>query len=401
MLAEWDNPYLTMNYSNEADELRVLSRIMQKGFVFKGLKPVNWCFDCGSALAEAEVEYADRTDPSIYVAFPFAQPTELATAFGLDSVNEGALVIWTTTPWTIPSNQALNVHPEVDYALVELDKAIATGKMLLLAADLVESCLETWGLSAKIIATAKGAALENISFKHPLHDVDVGYQRLSPIYAAEYVTLDSGTGIVHSAPAYGVDDFIICKQHGLADDDILKPVMGNGVFAESLALFGGQMIWKANPIIVETLQAAGTLIKVDQYKHSYMHCWRHKTPVIFRATSQWFAGMDRDNSSGNSLRSMALKAVEDTQFYPAWGRARLHAMIANRPDWTLSRQRQWGVPMAFFVHKETGELHPRTPELMEEVAKRIEKNGIEAWQNLDIQELLGDDAPLRKKPRHT
>src|SRR5690606_18207941 len=234
VLAAWDKPYLTMNYSNEADELRVLSRIMQKGFVFKGLKPVNWCFDCASALAEAEVEYADRTDPSIYVAFPFAEPNKVAAAFGLDQVTDGAIVIWTTTPWTIPSNQALNVHPEVDYALVELSAPRATGQLLLLAKDLVESCLETWQVEGRIIATAQGAQLEGIQFKHPLYEADQGYQRLSPVYAAEYVTLDSGTGVVHSAPAYGVDDFIICKQHGLADDDILKPVMANGVFADSL-----------------------------------------------------------------------------------------------------------------------------------------------------------------------
>lgn len=223
----------------------------------------------------------------------------------------------------------------------------------MIAADLVESCLETWGLKGRVIATANGAALENIAFKHPLYDMDAAYQRLSPIYTAEYVTLESGTGIVHSAPAYGVDDFLICKQHGLADDDILKPVMANGVFADSLALFGGQMIWKANPVIVETLQNAGTLVQTSDYRHSYMHCWRHKTPVIFRATSQWFAGMDRDNKWGKSLREMALKAVEDTQFYPAWGRARLHAMIANRPDWTLSRQRQWGCPwLSLYIKKQ-------------------------------------------------
>ncbi|HLS41830.1 MAG TPA: isoleucine--tRNA ligase [Paenalcaligenes sp.] len=401
VLAAWDKPYLTMNYSNEADELRVLSRIMQKGFVFKGLKPVNWCFDCASALAEAEVEYADRTDPSIYVAFPFAEPNKVAAAFGLDQVTDGAIVIWTTTPWTIPSNQALNVHPEVDYALVELSAPRATGQLLLLAKDLVESCLETWQVEGRIIATAQGAQLEGIQFKHPLYEADQGYQRLSPVYAAEYVTLDSGTGVVHSAPAYGVDDFIICKQHGLADDDILKPVMANGVFADSLPLFGGQMIWKANPIIVDALQKAGTLIQVSDFQHSYMHCWRHKTPVIFRATSQWFAGMDRENTSGSTLREMALKAVENTEFYPSWGRARLHAMIANRPDWTLSRQRQWGVPMAFFVHKETGDLHPDTPALMEKVAQRIEVEGIEAWQNLDINEFLGADAAHYEKNRDT
>ncbi|WP_341669690.1 isoleucine--tRNA ligase [Alcaligenes sp. SDU_A2] len=401
VLADWERPYLTMNFSNEADELRVLSKIMQKGFVFRGLKPVNWCFDCGSALAEAEVEYADRTDPSVHVAFPFAQKDKLAEAFGVDSVDDGAIVIWTTTPWTIPANQALNVHPEISYALVKLDAPRATGSMLIVAEDLVKTCLEQWGLNGQVVATATGQALNLIEFDHPLANVNAGYQRRSPVYLGDYVTLDSGTGVVHSAPAYGIEDFVSCKAHGLKDDDILKPVMGNGHYADTLPLFGGQLIWKANPQIVETLHNAGTLLKTEQHPHSYMHCWRHKTPIIYRATSQWFAGMDKENTSGRSLRDMALEAIDNTEFYPSWGRARLHAMIANRPDWTLSRQRQWGVPMAFFVHKETGELHPRTPELMEQVAQRIEQSGIEAWQNLDPRDLLGDEADLYEKNRDT
>ena len=401
VLADWERPYLTMNYSNEADELRALSQIMQKGFVFRGLKPVNWCFDCGSALAEAEVEYADRKDPSIHVAFPFAQKDKVAAAFGLDSVENGAIVIWTTTPWTIPANQALNVHPEIEYALVKLNAARATGQWLVLAKDLVESCLQQWNLEGEIMATAPGAALDHLEFRHPLAGAHAGYDRVSPVYLGDYVTLDSGTGVVHSAPAYGIEDFNSCKANGMKDDAILKPVLGNGHYADSLPLFGGQMIWKANPQIVEALENAGTLLKTEQYTHSYMHCWRHKTPIIYRATSQWFAGMDKENSTGRTLREMALEGVERTDFYPAWGRARLHAMIANRPDWTLSRQRQWGVPMAFFVHKETGELHPRTPELMEQVAQRIEQHGIEAWQNLDPRELLGEEADQYEKNRDT
>ncbi len=401
VLADWERPYLTMNYSNEADELRALSQIMQKGFVFRGLKPVNWCFDCGSALAEAEVEYADRKDPSIHVAFPFAQKDKVAAAFGLDSVEDGAIVIWTTTPWTIPANQALNVHPEIEYALVKLNAVRATGQWLVLAKDLVESCLQQWGLEGEIVATAPGAALDHLEFRHPLAGAHAGYDRVSPVYLGDYVTLDSGTGVVHSAPAYGIEDFNSCKANGMKDDAILKPVLGNGHYADSLPLFGGQMIWKANPQIVEALENAGTLLKTEQYTHSYMHCWRHKTPIIYRATSQWFAGMDQANSTGRTLREMALEGVERTDFYPAWGRARLHAMIANRPDWTLSRQRQWGVPMAFFVHKETGELHPRTPELMEQVAQRIEQHGIEAWQNLDPRELLGEEADQYEKNRDT
>ncbi|PLC48454.1 isoleucine--tRNA ligase [Pollutimonas subterranea] len=401
VLADWERPYLTMNFSNEADELRSLARILEKGYVFRGLKPVNWCFDCGSALAEAEVEYADRKDPSVHVAFRFGDKEKLAHAFGLPQVDDGAIVIWTTTPWTLPANQALNVHPEIEYALVELDQPRSTGSLLLLAKDLVASCLEHWKLSGQVIATAKGDALTNLEFKHPLYDAHEGYQRMSPVYLGDYVTLDSGTGVVHSAPAYGIEDFVSCKAHGLTDDQIIGPVMGDGHYVESLPLFGGLMIWKANPLIVEALQNAGSLLHTEAHVHSYMHCWRHKTPIIYRATSQWFAGMDRQPKSGKSLRETALEGIDNTEFYPAWGRARLHAMIANRPDWTLSRQRQWGVPMAFFVHKETGELHPRTVELMEEVALRIEQHGIEAWQSLEPADLLGDEAEQYEKNRDT
>ncbi|CAM5392934.1 Isoleucine--tRNA ligase OS=Eoetvoesiella caeni OX=645616 GN=ileS PE=3 SV=1 [Eoetvoesiella caeni] len=401
VLADWDRPYLTMNHSNEADELRVLARIMEKGYVFRGLKPVNWCFDCGSALAEAEVEYADRKDPAVFVAFQFGDKTKLAHAFGLTEVEDGAAVIWTTTPWTLPANQALNVHPELNYSLVRLTQPRATGPLLLLATDLVASCLEQWQSSGEIIATTTGSALTNLEFKHPLYDADPGYQRMSPIYLGDYVTLEAGTGVVHSAPAYGVDDFISCKAHGLADDQIISPVMGDGHYVESLPLFGGLTIWKANPEIVKALENAGSLLKHESLNHSYMHCWRHKTPIIYRATSQWFAGMDRQPTEGKTLREAALAGIEQTEFYPAWGRARLHAMIANRPDWTLSRQRQWGVPMAFFVHKETGALHPRTGELLELVAQRVEKSGIEAWQSLDPRELLGDEADQYEKNRDT
>jgi isoleucyl-tRNA synthetase len=401
VLGDWEHPYLTMNFSNEADELRALARIMDKGYVFRGLKPVNWCFDCGSALAEAEVEYADRTDPSVHVAFRFHDKEKLAQAFGVPAVDDGAIVIWTTTPWTLPANQALNVHPDIDYALVQLDAPRSTGSMLLLAKDLVENCLALWGVSGKVVATAKGDALEKLEFRHPLYEVDSGYRRLSPVYLGDYVTLDSGTGVVHSAPAYGIEDFLSCKAHGLPDDQIIGPVMGDGHYVKSLPLFGGLMIWKANPVIVTALEEAGSLLHTEKYPHSYMHCWRHKTPIIYRATSQWFAGMDRQPKSGPTLREAALEGIDNTDFYPAWGRARLHAMIANRPDWTLSRQRQWGVPMAFFVHKETGELHPRTVELMEQVAQRVEQQGIEAWQSLDPAELLGDEAQWYEKNHDT
>jgi len=399
VLGDWDRPYLTMAYQSEADEIRALGAVLKMGYVFRGLKPVNWCFDCGSALAEAEVEYEDRKDVAIDVGFPFAEPEEVAKAFGLSKLPDkpGYAVIWTTTPWTLPGNQALNVHPEFVYSLVDTERAL-----LILAADLREACLDRYGLKQRnVLGECKGAALERIKFRHPFYD------RVAPVYLGEYVTLDTGTGIVHSAPAYGVEDFNSCRRYGMKDEEILTPVMGDGKFASSLPLFGDEMIWKANPKIVKTLEERGALFAQDRnHVHSYMHCWRHKTPVILRATTQWFAGMDdvpgfNGAKPKETLRATALRGIEATQFYPAWGKARLHGMIANRPDWTLSRQRQWGVPMPFFIHKETGALHPRALDLLEQVAKRIEQSGIEAWQSLDAEELLGDDAKRYEKVKDT
>ena len=402
VLGQWEDPYLTLNFQNEADEIRALAKMIDKGYIFRGLKPVNWCFDCGSALAEAEVEYQDRVDPAVDVAFPFAEKEKVAQAFGLDSITDGAIAIWTTTPWTLVANQALNIHPELEYALVKVSPAPTSGELLLLAKDRYEACLESYGLTGEVIATCLGAALEGIAFHHPLANIDEGYNRLSKVNLADYVTVDAGTGIVHSSPAYGVEDFITCKEYGISDDEILSPVMGNGVYASTLPLFGGMKIWDANPKITEALKSSGNLLKFEKLNHSYMHCWRHKTPIIYRATSQWFAGMDKlPNDSERTLREVALEGIDKTNFYPAWGRARLHSMIANRPDWTLSRQRQWGVPMAFFVHKETGELHPRTVELLEEIALLVEKEGIEAWQSVEVSDFLGDEADQYEKNRDT
>ena len=434
VLGEWNNPYTTMNPRNEADEIRALRKIYDAGYVFRGLKPVNWCFDCGSALAEAEVEYQDKVDVAVDVGFAFAEVDKLATAFGLPKLphDHGYLVIWTTTPWTLPANQALNLHPEFEYALVETTDAARP--LLILAKERVDTCLASWGMQGKVIATCTGQALDHVNFRHPFYD------RLSPVYLGTYVTLDTGTGIVHSSPAYGIEDFLSCRENGLKDTEVLTPVMGDGKYAESLPEFGGLMIWDANPKIVEHMRqinGGGSLFKAEKFTHSYMHCWRHRTPIIYRATNQWFAGMDivpttqatgspspaarekvpdrADEGGGTAnqaaiataltpilsrtagegaitLRKTALAAIDATQFFPAWGKARLHAMIANRPDWTLSRQRQWGVPMAFFVHRETGALHPRTGELLEAVAKRVEQGGIESWQTLSVQDFLGDEA---------
>ncbi|MQA40061.1 isoleucine--tRNA ligase [Rugamonas aquatica] len=403
VLGEWQNPYLTMNYSNEADELRALGQLLEKGYVYRGLKPVNWCFDCQSALAEAEVEYQDKRDPAIDVGFKFAEFDKLATAFSLDKLptENGFIVIWTTTPWTIPSNQALNVNAEVIYSLVQTERD-GQPLLLILAQDLVEACLARYKLEGTTIATCHGAALAGISFRHPLHASDAFFDRLSPMYLAEYVTTESGTGVVHSAPAYGLDDFISCRAHGMKDENILTPVMGDGKFASTLPLFGGMTIWEASKPICNALKEVGALFEVKMFDHSYMHCWRHKSPIIYRATSQWFAGMDsHPKDGGPTLRQTALKGIDETKFFPDWGKARLHGMIANRPDWTLSRQRQWGVPMAFVVHKETGALHPRTPELLEQVAKLIEKSGIDAWLALDLKDLIGDEAASYEKNKDT
>ena len=404
VLGDWEHAYTTMAYRSEADEIRTLGKLLEKGYIYRGLKPVNWCFDCGSALAEAEVEYMDRTDFAVDVGFPLAddQRGKLARAFALDELPKGPVyaVIWTTTPWTIPANQALNVHPDYLYSLVETEKG-----SLVLANDLKEACLSRFGLKRRAQSSAfdhnaPGKALELINFKHPF------YERLSPVYLGEYVTLEQGTGIVHSAPAYGVDDFVSCRRYGMKDEQILAPVLGDGKYASSLPFFGGMDIWTANSRIVEKTREAGTLFHSEKHLHSYMHCWRHRTPIIYRATTQWFAGMDgvpgyKGAKPAETLRSTALRGVDATRFYPSWGQARLHGMIANRPDWTLSRQRQWGVPMPFFIHRETGELHPRTLELLEVVAKKVEQGGIEAWQRIEVKELLGADAERYEKVKDT
>jgi isoleucyl-tRNA synthetase len=402
VLGDWERPYRTMDFANEAGEIRAFKQVIERGFVYRGLKPVYWCFDCGSSLAEFEIEYADKQSDTLDVAFETDDAVALAKAFGLaqlpgDGNKKAFTVIWTTTAWTIPANQALNAHPELDYALVDTPRGV-----YMLAASLVEKCLERFGLEGQVIATAKGEALRGLVFRHPLYDVDnatgpYSYKRLSPLYLADYVSDTDGTGIVHSAPAYGLDDFNSCVAHGMAYQDILNPVQGNGVYTDELPLFGGLHIWKAVPRVLEVLAQSDRLMATQKITHSYPHCWRHKTPVIYRAAPQWFVRMDEGTGvfedpaqkPAKTLRQLALDAIEQTHFYPENGRARLRDMIANRPDWCISRQRSWGVPVPFFIHKDSGELHPRTLEILDQAAAIVEKGGIEAWSRVTTEEILG------------
>ncbi len=415
VLGDWDNPYLTMNFQTEADIIRALGQIQQHGFLYQGSKPVNWCMECGSALAEAEVEYEDKTSPAIDVGFEVKDLHAIEKAFGVSLPGDAKVfaVIWTTTPWTLPANQAVSVHPDYDYRLLHTDKGY-----VLLAAELAQACLTRYQLSdsGSVARSAKGAALQNIPLHHPF------YARIVPIICGEHVTLDAGTGLVHTAPAHGVEDYVVGQRYGLA---VENPVGDDGKFFSSVPPVGEYAIadltvWQANPVVIETLAHSGHLLHSEKLKHSYPHCWRHKTPIIFRATPQWFIGMEQESalaprahirsevddiaalckgeSEGDfTLRQLANAAVDATTFFPKWGRARLEAMIKNRPDWCVSRQRNWGVPMTFFIHKETGQLHPRSAELLEQVAQRVEQAGIEAWFSLDAAELLGAEAAEYKK----
>jgi len=396
VLGEWDNPYLTMAFKTEADEIRSLGKILEKGYLYQGLKPVNWCMDCGSALAEAEVEHEDKNSPAIDVAFEVHpnHAEKVAHAFGLTHLSAPAFaVIWTTTPWTLPANEAVSAHPEFNYDLIDTPKGL-----LILVHELAEACLKRYELEGTVIGSTKGKALEHVLLKHPFQDRDVA------IICGTHVTLEAGTGLVHTAPAHGAEDYVIGKVYGLP---VNNPVGDDGKFlantpALSVSELAGKTVWDANPLVLQELEAKGRLLKSERITHSYPHCWRHKTPIIFRATTQWFIGMDhKDKEDNATLRWTAERAVDETQFFPAWGRARLEAMMKTRPDWCVSRQRNWGVPIPFFLHKETGALHPRTPELIEEVALRVEKTGIEAWFSLDAKELLGDEAAQYRKMSDT
>jgi isoleucyl-tRNA synthetase len=380
VMGDWDNPYLTMLPGYEAQQLRAFARIVERGHIYKGYKPVHWCLDCRSSLAEAEVEYEDRTSPSIDVRYAVRDVADLSARAGVAiGAQPVSVVIWTTTPWTLPASQAVTFHPELDYVLADVG-----AEVLIVAAELLPALLGRAGLeSAKELTRVKGATLEHLALNHPF------YERVVPVILGEHVTLDAGTGGVHTAPAHGLDDYLVGQRYGLPVDN---PVGGDGRFLASTPVFAGEQVFEANAKIVAYLEERGVLVAHKPYQHSYPHCWRHKSPLIFRATPQWFISMEREG-----LRQDALAEIRRVAFTPKWGENRIYSMIETRPDWCISRQRTWGVPIPFFLHRETGDLHPRTVELIEAVATRVDVGGIDAWFDLDARELLGEDAGQYEK----
>src|ERR1700689_1792717 len=385
VLGDWDHPYMTMAPRFEAEQLRAFALIIKNGHLYKGYKPVHWCMNCRSALAEAEVEYEDMTSPSIYVRFAVLDHADLARRLGISHEEQPALsdeptsiAIWTTTPWTLPANRAVAVHPQFSYSLVEFELG-GVRERLLLADELVTAVMQALGVTTWVaLAQVKGEALEYLALQHPF------YERQVPVILGDHVTLDAGTGAVHTSPGHGLEDYIVGRRYNLEIDN---PVGGDGRFLPATPLFAGEQIFDANAHIIKVLIENGRLLKGEPYHHAYPHCWRHKTPVIFRATPQWFISMDQAG-----LRKGALDAIAHVDWMPQWGEQRISSMIAARPDWCVSRQRTWGVPIPLFVDKASGELHPRTAELIEEVAQRVEQHGIDAWFDLDAAALLGPEA---------
>jgi isoleucyl-tRNA synthetase len=382
VLAEWDNPYLTMDFSFEADIIRTLGEIVDNGHLHKGVKPVHWCIDCGSALAEAEVEYEDKKSPAIDVRFAVIDEAAFVVASGAKGNGKISVPIWTTTPWTLPANQAVSLNPEYDYVVVQ-----AGDERLVLAEALYESALERYNMTGEVVARCKGEVLEGLLLQHPF------YERQVPIILGDHVTADAGTGAVHTAPGHGQDDFTVGLKYKL---EVYNPVGANGCFLPDTPIFAGQSVFKANPEVIALLAEKGALLNHVDIKHSYPHCWRHKSPIIFRATPQWFISMDQ-----NGLRQAAMQAIKETKWMPSWGQKRIEGMVEGRPDWCVSRQRTWGVPIPLFVNQQTGALHPKTRELMAQVADKVEQEGIDAWFDSDLSDWLGDEAADYEKVSDT
>ena len=387
VLGDWEQPYLTMNFVQEADIIRALGRIAANGHISKGSKPVHWCTDCGSALAEAEVEYQDKQSYAIDVRFKAVDQQAFAANFAPTAGGPGngeiAVVIWTTTPWTLPATQGVALNPDFDYVLVQ-----AGDERLVIAEGMLDDAMQRWGIAdAVIVGRAQGATFDRQLLQHPF------YHRQVPVVLGDHVTLEAGTGAVHTAPGHGMEDYVVGQRYGLPVDN---PVAGNGCFVAGTPLFEGEHVFKANAHVIEVLEQHGTLVRSATFTHSYPVCWRHKTPIIFRATPQWFISMEQQ-----ALRDTALAEIERVAWMPDWGQARIEGMVANRPDWCISRQRTWGVPIAFFIHRDTGELHPDTPALVERVAGLVEQAGIQAWFDLEPADLLGDDAEHYEKVADT
>ena len=373
VLGEWDNPYKSLDASFEANAVRALGKIFEAGHLEKGEKPVHWCQDCGSALAEAEVEYQDKTSKSIDVSFLVNKESlqNVNAAFKTDIPESVSFVIWTTTPWTIPSNVAVCINPDLEYALIKLNDSY-----VIIAKAMVEQCMERWDASSEIISKTLGKSLVNISLTHPFID------RNSELLHGDHVTTEAGTGCVHTAPAHGMDDYFICKKHGIKT---FKALNSKGFFTEEFDFIAGMPASKADPLVIEKLAEVNALIHCDDFHHSYPHCWRHKSPLIFTSTAQWFISM---NKSG--LLDEALKSISGVKWEPSWGEQRIEGMLNDRPDWCISRQRNWGVPITLVVHKESGEIHPNQADLFRQFADLIEKDGISSWDSLNLNEYIDD-----------
>ena len=404
VLGDWENPYRTLDFAFEANEMRALAKVIENGHLLRGVKPVYWCFDCGSALAEAEIEYEDKQSPAVDVAYDAIDPVELAKKFDaeIDPGDIVAVPIWTTTPWTLPASLAVSLGPDIEYELVEGPPRNEKTVWLVLPTspklnqEVIDRYTNFAGLPEDSLGTTNsdsctpvlGSALEGIKLRHPFYS-----DREIPLILGDHVSAEDGTGAVHTAPGHGQEDFAVGLKYGLIKQYTaaqLNPVDGRGVYLPSTPPLGeivlaGMHIWKANEVIVEALRGIGALLAHHDIRHSYPHCWRHHKPVAFRATPQWFVSMTQAN-----LRDDALDAIKQVEWFPGWGEARIAGMIDGRPDWTISRQRTWGVPIALFVHRETGEPHPNSPALMRQVAERVEREGVDAWYALDAADLLGE-----------